>query len=369
MGDDADHDAFDGLEALDDVALARIAYGRVADSPESRMLAQRAARILAGRRPAPDPTPSVVDEPVADGPDAADAPRASRVSVRVVIAAALAVAALIAVALVAIPREPPAFAVFERPATPRERVLDERLAGTGGQLFSGVRVLQSVVLTEPGELLELAAYRGGASPRTPPSERTVCLAVFAADRLWSRTCLPEPAFLSGGDISILESLQGAELRYGWGPGGTSSVQLTPTGPTDLVELTALGLPAVRDLVLAAEDGPSFLVRSLDVVTRPSGRPEAVLGPAELARVDETWILIGAVRRSPTPGGELEVCAIATRIGVASAPIDSRCVTASDFAATGLATPPADGLRPFVYLSTRGAPTARSSSRASPAHRE
>jgi hypothetical protein len=245
VGDDADPADLDRLEALDDAALARLAYGR-ADTPESRMLAQRAARILAGRSPALDPTPPVVDEPVADGPDAADAPRASRVSVRVVVAAALAVAALIAVALVAIPREPPAFAVFERPATPRERVLDERLAGTGGQLFSGVRVLQSVVLTEPGELLELVAYRGGASPRTPPSERTVCLAVFAADRLWSRACLPEPAFVSGRDLAVTESLQGAELTYGWGPTTTPIVQLTPTGPTDLVELTALGLPAVRD---------------------------------------------------------------------------------------------------------------------------
>ncbi|MGY6498530.1 MAG: hypothetical protein ACXIUP_09925, partial [Microcella sp.] len=54
MGDDADPADLDRLEVLDDAALARLAYGR-ADTPESRMLAQRAARILASRRPTPPP--------------------------------------------------------------------------------------------------------------------------------------------------------------------------------------------------------------------------------------------------------------------------------------------------------------------------
>ncbi|MGY6496903.1 MAG: hypothetical protein ACXIUP_01625, partial [Microcella sp.] len=338
------------------------------------MLAQRAARILASRHPAPEqaasapPLPSAVPAApsprlreasppartanphgVADGAVEKPAPRGRRrPPARWLAITAVVITGLVALALVAQPREPAAFAVFDEPASARERVLEERLAGTGGLLVSGVRVLQSSVLTQPGELLELVAYRGGASPRVAPSERTVCLAVFAADRLQSRTCVAEPAFVGGDTVSVAESLPGAELYYSWGADDDARVRLTPTGPTELVELSALGLPAIRELIVAAEDGPRPLVRTIDQVTRPSGRPEALIGPAELTRVEQTWILIGAVRRSPTPGGELEVCAIATRIGVASAPIDSRCVTASEFARAGIATPPADGLRPFVY---------------------
>ena len=88
----------------------------------------------------------------------------------------------------------------------------------------------------------------------------------------------------------------------------------------------------------------------------AGRPDtevvvpAPVPPDEALPPGEEPALYAALRELPVniTVGELEVCAIVTRIGVASAPIDSRCVTASEFARAGIATPPADGLRPFVY---------------------
>lgn len=371
VGDDADPADLDRLEALDDAALARLAYGR-AETPESRMLAQRAARILASRRPAPPPVaaPTALGAPPvalprAAGPEVGDAatpeitPGAEEVPVGrdrapgwMLAVAAIAVVALgIGAAVASLPAEPAAFAIFADEADPEplatEAVYADRLATAGERLLSPARVIASTDLVDGGTI-DMVAYRTGR-PGAPADARQVCVALFgtlgtpaASPRRWERTCLPEPEFLADGLDGVL-ALTGARVEYRWPVASDprradevepASVSFRATGPRTVTGVYALDSTALI-LLPESDRAPSPLVASITSAAHPPGMPPIVLGPVELARVDDEAILIGFVAEGAIPGSELVVCAVAAQLGVARGTIENRCIPVTQFVAGGV----------------------------------
>lgn len=378
MGDgDAQEADLDRLEALDDDALTRLAYDR-ADSATDRMLAQRAARILASRRPTPPLSPVAGSAPRRDSPSVGAELTASddddeeegletrredaRRRWRAAAAAGVAIAVLATAITLTLPRTPAAFAIFDDESSASESEFAALLANAGERLLSPARVIATTPLTDGGRL-DLVAYRQGREG-DPAERREACVTLFgmlgepgASPRRWDRSCVPEEAFLSGGIAGTLE-LTGVEIRYAW-PASASdpetglplapALAYEPTGPTSVAEALALGGEALGALRPSTEAEPPPLVASIMTVVRPTG--PVLLGPTELTRVgDDEAILIGYVTPGSLPGAELSVCAVAVRLGVAWGEIDERCVPVSTFAAVGLGTQqsPNAGVGTFSY---------------------
>lgn len=381
------------LEALDDAALARLAYGRANGDENRRMLAERAARILTARKQAAaeaeaarpavaapsaataGPTPAMARSSAAATPQSPElgvdepAPTDDELPVArdraprwVLVTAAAAAGALMIGALVGqlAPSTPPAFAVFEASdmtASDTTAVrYAEQLTAAGERLLTGARIIATTELPDGGRV-DLVAYRSGREG-DPAENRSACVAVFgtlgeegAASRRWERTCTSEPDFLAAG-IEATLSLTGVEVRYAWpaDPAVPPSIEYAPTGPRSVAESLDLAGDALGTLRPQNEAEPPPLVASIMTAVRPENRGAVLLGPTELAREGDEAILIGYLSPGSLPGAELSVCAAAVRLGVAWGEIDERCVPVSDFAESGLGTEqsPNAGVGVFSY---------------------
>ena len=366
------------LEALDDAALARLAYGR-ADSENDRMRAERAARILTARKQAAAPTivsapaPSPEPDPAMPGPATPDAATPEAVDTElpvararaprwVLVTATVAAVALVGGALVGqlAPSTPAAFAVFASTDATRTDTASaayaDQLASAGEQLLSEARIIAQDELPDGGRV-DLVAYRSGREG-DPAERRSACVAVFgtlgdegAAPRRWERSCTSEPDFLAAG-IEATLSLTGVEVRFSWpaDPAEPPSITYAPTGPTSVAESLDLAGDALGMLRPQNDAEPAPLVASIMTAVRPENRGAVLLGPTELAREGDEAILIGYLAPGSLPGAELTVCAAAVRLGVAWGEIDERCVPVSDFAESGLGTEqsPNAGVGVFSY---------------------